>query len=356
MPDEIPRIPRSRGKTNKPKDSTWIQQRLPSYRPVITAFNALPWTTVVGLLFLGIGLLLKFATDHSLELQIKYTNCTTSTGNSTSEINDFSYPDGSTQCHLSFAITENFTGTVKFYYGLREFYQNNRLYIESRNDVQLIGNLDEVSGCKPLDYVDQSNITYAPCGFVANSMFNDSFQLLLHGELGGDVLVPFTTRNMISDKAKKRKFRNPTPSGNETLCDAFKNTERPPWWQLDTCQLGAGVVGVGVGFENIDFMMWMQTAALPNFRKLYRILDTEVDGFREGLPNGMYTLVINYNYPATWKGAEKSFIIVRESWIGTQKQFLAFAYIVVGVFLLLVSILFLIIYVRHRLLEKKAQT
>lgn len=50
----------------------------------------------------------------------------------------------------------------------------------------------------------------------------DSFQLLLHGELGGDVLVPFTTRNMISDKAKKRKFRNPTPSGNETLCDAFK--------------------------------------------------------------------------------------------------------------------------------------
>ncbi|VDO19818.1 unnamed protein product [Heligmosomoides polygyrus] len=99
MPDEIPRIPRSRGKTNKPK---------------------------------------------ALELQIKYTNCTTSTGNSTSEINDFSYPDGSTQCHLSFAITENFTGTVKFYYGLREFYQNNRLYIESRNDVQLIGNLDEV--------------------------------------------------------------------------------------------------------------------------------------------------------------------------------------------------------------------
>ncbi|KIH42812.1 hypothetical protein ANCDUO_27198, partial [Ancylostoma duodenale] len=90
------------------------------------------------------------------------------------------------------------------------------------------------------------------------------------------------------------------------------NTTRPPWWQTDVCKLGANVQGVGVGFENIDLMIWMQTAALPNFRKLYRILDREVDGFRDGLPNGMYTLVINYNYPAAWKGAEKSFVIARE--------------------------------------------
>ncbi|KAK6009596.1 hypothetical protein OSTOST_25466, partial [Ostertagia ostertagi] len=79
-----------------------------------------------------------------LELVIDYGNCTTSIGYSADQIEDFSYPDGSTLCHISFAITENYTGDVKFYYGLREFYQNNRLYVESRNDLQLLGNLDKV--------------------------------------------------------------------------------------------------------------------------------------------------------------------------------------------------------------------
>ncbi|KAK6041145.1 hypothetical protein COOONC_21350, partial [Cooperia oncophora] len=154
-------------------DSAWRQQRLPAYRPVITAYNTFPWVAIVGCLCLAMGIVLKFAMDESLELVIEYTNCTTSTGYSTDQLEDFSYPDGSTQCHLTFSITENYTGDVKFYYGLREFYQNNRMYVDSRNDLQLLGNLGKVSGCSPLDYLDGfDNITYAPCGFVANSMFN----------------------------------------------------------------------------------------------------------------------------------------------------------------------------------------
>ncbi|KHJ81010.1 hypothetical protein OESDEN_19308, partial [Oesophagostomum dentatum] len=59
----------------------------------------------------------------------------------------------------------------------------------------------------------------------------------------------------------------------------LQNTVRPPWWQKDVCRLGANTPGVGVGFENVDFMIWMQTAALPNFRKLYRILDRDASLF-----------------------------------------------------------------------------
>ncbi|KAE9412035.1 hypothetical protein Angca_006288 [Angiostrongylus cantonensis] len=108
--------------------------------------------------------------DSALEFVIKYTNCTALTGESTAHITNFSYSDGAVQCHLSFRISGNYTGNVKFYYGLREFYQNNKLYVHSRNDVQLLGNLNEVTGCRPLDRA--SNFVYAPCGFVANSMFN----------------------------------------------------------------------------------------------------------------------------------------------------------------------------------------
>uniref|UniRef100_A0A0K0D4L1 CUB domain-containing protein n=1 Tax=Angiostrongylus cantonensis TaxID=6313 RepID=A0A0K0D4L1_ANGCA len=235
--------------------------------------------------------------DSALEFVIKYTNCTALTGESTAHITNFSYSDGAVQCHLSFRISGNYTGNVKFYYGLREFYQNNKLYVHSRNDVQLLGNLNEVTGCRPLDRA--SNFVYAPCGFVANSMFNDSFKLFFHDKHGAAIIVPFTTRGVISDIVRKRKFRNPKLKGNQTLCDAFQlkvgfvetsrseeqdmkgighlqNTMRPPWWQTDLCKLGFGVSGTGIAFENVDFMVWMQTSALPNFRKHYRTLDNEV--------------------------------------------------------------------------------
>lgn len=45
----------------------------------------------------------------ALELVIKYTNCTTSTGNATEDLEVFAYPDGTAQCHLTFAITDNYT-------------------------------------------------------------------------------------------------------------------------------------------------------------------------------------------------------------------------------------------------------
>ena len=48
------------------------------------------------------------------------------------------------------------------------------------------------------------------------------------------------------------------------------------------------------GLQNEDFIVWMRTAALPNFRKLYRIISDKGSGFRDGMPKGNYTLEIKY--------------------------------------------------------------
>lgn len=63
---------------------------------------------------------------------------------------------------------------VMFQYGLEHFYQNSRMYLKSRNDVQLIGHINDTSGCEPYAKSNESGVqlAIAPCGSIANSMFN----------------------------------------------------------------------------------------------------------------------------------------------------------------------------------------
>ena len=61
-----------------------------------------------------------------------------------------------------------------------------------------------------------------------------------------------------------------------------------PVWELDPDN------SENNGYENEDLIVWMRTAALPTFRKLYRKL--ERDGtFNEGLPKGKYQLSVDYD-------------------------------------------------------------
>ena len=66
------------------------------------------------------------------------------------------------------------------YYRLTDYYQNHRRYVKSRDDVQLLAASlsdleDPKSDCRPYDKVNDQAI--APCGAIANSLFNDTFFL-----------------------------------------------------------------------------------------------------------------------------------------------------------------------------------
>lgn len=68
------------------------------------------------------------------------------------------------------------------YYGLSNFYQNHRRYVRSRDDSQLKGDVINPENlntdCEPFK-VTSSNSSdvkgYAPCGAIANSMFNGQY-------------------------------------------------------------------------------------------------------------------------------------------------------------------------------------
>ena len=62
------------------------------------------------------------------------------------------------------------------YYGLSNYYQNHRRYVKSRDDEQLLGNIinpdDLNNDCDPYKTEEQTDKGYAPCGAIANSLFN----------------------------------------------------------------------------------------------------------------------------------------------------------------------------------------
>ena len=71
------------------------------------------------------------------------------------------------------------------YYSLTNFYQNHRRYVKSRDDNQLLGERTSYSSltadCEPFRGVANTTlpgggVPYAPCGAIANSLFNGLFK------------------------------------------------------------------------------------------------------------------------------------------------------------------------------------
>jgi hypothetical protein len=189
-------------------------------------------------------------------------------------------------CILSFNIPEDIKPPILFYYRLTNFYQNHRRYVKSVDIDQLKGKYksgpDIKSGdCNPLNVAPDGR-PYYPCGLIANSMFNDTFDnLTLLNPSGGNqepVFYNFT--------AKGTSWAHEGDLYGKTAYKP-KDVAVPPFW-VDQYNEN--------GYDDLDelpnlhtweqFQVWMRTAGLPTFSKLAQRNDTH------DLKSGTYWLKI----------------------------------------------------------------
>lgn len=84
--------------------------------------------------------------------------------------------------------------------------------------------------CTPYDIDAATQKPIAPCGAIANSMFNDTFTLEYINMQSQRMVVPWTVDNLVWNVDKYERFKNPVASPpSPNLCDAFKVASGFSW-------------------------------------------------------------------------------------------------------------------------------
>lgn len=369
---------------SRPHSSKLKQQRLAAWQPILTPPHASACFLLTAVIFIPIGVAILQANDNVVDVEFRYDNVRSCTSANNDRVLNFSWGNRNQTTSMGcvigvdFDISARMEPPIYMYYKLTRFYQNHRRYSGSRLDTQLAGEVpSSVSDADPMATVGDANglsgtvfsvggvnrtygeFTYSPAGLIAWSMFNDSFVLSQYTDANP---VRGSPRMLICNgSAFDRYTNNPLTTGNSCVkkgiawqsdvADKFKVPQLGPnVWSAPRSGYGAANLSSNSVFFNEgwyageaghrvpvttdeDFMVWMRTSSLPEFRKLYRIITVPLDP-------GTYHMEITELFDVSSFDGTKSVVLTTLSWVGGKNPFLATVYLVLGCLAFVAAIVF----------------
>lgn len=296
----------------KPEDTDFYQQRLRAWQPLLTPWYIILTFLIVGVIFIPIGVIVLSTSNGVVEMEQQYST-------------DSCEANGC-PATLKLEIPEDMKSPVYFYYKLTNFYQNHRRYVKSRSDGQLAGTEGaSTTLCDPLEHY--SGKTLYPCGLVANSFFNDDFSASIQRVDSQGNLSPIQPLTGLEWDDSDIAWQT---DRDHKFVDKYKGGVIPDELTRD------GPQGTLPYVDDQHLMVWMRTAGLPTFRKLYAKMDMDLH------KGDILTIDIVNNFPVSSFSGTKSIIVSTASWLGGKNSFLGYAYIIVGGICLLFAIAFTI--------------
>ncbi|XP_047312261.1 putative ALA-interacting subunit 2 isoform X2 [Impatiens glandulifera] len=297
----------------------FTQQSLPSCKPVLTPVWVISTFLLMGIICIPIGFVSLSASQSVVEIVDRYDiGCIPETfrGNKVDYIKDGSI---SKNCSRSIEVPKQMKAPIHIYYQLDNYYQNHRRYVKSRSDKQLLyGSKHTDTACQPEEY--SNGFPVVPCGLIAWSLFNDTYRFSRRAEE-----LKVNRKNIAWKSDRDHKF------GKEVFPFNFQNGTL----------IGGGNLDPNIPLsDQEDLIVWMRTAALSSFRKLYGRIEEDLEA------GDIIEVHLSNNYNTYSFGGKKTLVLSTSSWIGGKNDFLGMAYICIGSSSIVMSLIFLLIHLR----------
>uniref|UniRef100_A0A0E0G235 ALA-interacting subunit n=1 Tax=Oryza nivara TaxID=4536 RepID=A0A0E0G235_ORYNI len=306
-----------RRNTRKPKYSKFTQQELPACKPILTPKWVISVFVLVGVIFVPIGLVSLKASRKVVEIVDRYDDACVP-ANTTDKLAYIQNPTISKNCRRTLTVPKDMDAPIFVYYQLDNFYQNHRRYVKSRSDAQLRDpkKANDTSTCDPEGTAN--GMAIVPCGLIAWSIFNDTY-----GFVRNSKNLPVDKKDISWKSDREHKF------GRDVFPKNFQNGSLIGGKTLDPNKSLS---------EQEDLIVWMRTAALPTFRKLYGRIHTDL---KKG---DTITVTLENNYNTYSFSGKKKLVLSTSTWLGGKNDFLGLAYLSVGGLCFFLAFAFTLLY------------
>ena len=307
------------------KKSKLKQQKLPAWRPVPTITSTTITFISFGVIFILIGIIILIYSGKIQEYSIRY--------------DDHKECENQSICNIKITIDKKMKQPIMVYYQINKFYQNHRRYVKSKSDDQLNGKdisyevMKDSQDCDPVitnkDMNKNESVTKIalneddvaiPCGLIAKSYFNDVFsnwRIKSKFDDSSEDQPIYVNEKDIAWKADKEL--------------KYKNVDLNRQW---------------IDMTDEHFIVWMRPAGLPNFRKLWGRINTDLKAKTEILVH------IDNKFDVSSFNGKKYLILSTVNAFGGKNSFLGISYIVLGGISIILAIVFVIGYNIHSKKQK----